>query len=101
MTTIEGSSRPRTKKVARREFRLSSQDDDLIVEAAGLAGVSVTEFVVERAVADAEQLVAAHHTIELRADIYKRFMAALDAPVQHDSPFVNAVRQSRRIKTVE
>ncbi|MHB1712481.1 MAG: type II toxin -antitoxin system TacA 1-like antitoxin, partial [Acidimicrobiales bacterium] len=39
--------------------------DDLIVEAAGLAGVSVSEFLLDRAVAGAEALVHAHHAIQL------------------------------------
>ena len=49
----------------RRELRLSSTDDDLITEAAGLLGLSVSEFLLGRAVADAEAIVDAHRSLRL------------------------------------
>jgi uncharacterized protein (DUF1778 family) len=63
------------RKDTRRESRLSQRDDDFLVEAAGLAGVSVSEFIASRALADAEQIVDAHHVIQLDADNYRRFPA--------------------------
>jgi uncharacterized protein (DUF1778 family) len=89
------------RKEARREFRLSARDDDLLVEAAGLAGVSVSEFIVEHAVADAEALVAQHHIIELDADAHRRFMEALEGPPKSIPALVEAVQRSRHIKTVD
>lgn len=67
-------------KDRRREVRLTTRDDDLLIEAAGLQGVSVTEFMLNTAVADAEKVVTTHHTIELGTRAYKDFLAALDAP---------------------
>ncbi len=37
-----------TVKDRRREVRISASDDDLLAEAAGLAGVSVSEFLLAR-----------------------------------------------------
>jgi uncharacterized protein (DUF1778 family) len=82
----------------RRELRLSSSDDDLITEAAGLLGLSVSEFLLGRAVADAEAVVDAHRSIRLRPDSYDRFLAALDAPPKPVTKLVNQIRKSRAPK---
>jgi uncharacterized protein (DUF1778 family) len=82
----------------RRELRLSSSDDDLITEAAGLLGLSVSEFLLGRAVADAEAVVDAHRSIRLRPDSYDRFLAALDAPPKPVTKLVNQIRKSRALK---
>lgn len=91
----------RTRKAARREFRLSEQDDELLVEAAGLLGVSISEFIVAHAVADAEAVVRAHHVIELNADAYNQFMAALDAPPAGNVAWADAVRRARPLKSAD
>jgi uncharacterized protein (DUF1778 family) len=96
----EGPVATGQRKDARREFRLSRNDDDLLVEAAGLAGVSVSEFVATRALADAETLVHAHHVIELDRESYRKFLDALDA--QKGNPaFTEAVRRAQPLKTVD
>jgi uncharacterized protein (DUF1778 family) len=82
----------------RRELRLTSSDDDLITEAAGLLGVSVSEFLLDRAVADAEAIVDAHRTVRLQQDAYDRFLAALDAPAKPLPRLVEQVRKSRALK---
>ena len=46
-----------TVKDKRREVRISADDDDLLAEAAGLSGVSVSEFLLDRAIA---RLAASH-----------------------------------------
>ncbi len=56
----------------RRELRLSSSDDDLIDEAAGLMRLTVSEFLLGRAVADAEAIVDAHRSVRLQQDSYDR-----------------------------
>jgi uncharacterized protein (DUF1778 family) len=89
------------RKDTRREFRLNQRDDDLLIEAAGLAGVSVSEFITTRALADAEHLVHAHHVIELDAGSYRRFLDALDAPVTSNPRFADAVRRARAFKTLD
>jgi uncharacterized protein (DUF1778 family) len=85
-------------KDKRRELRIASKDDDLIVEAAGLLGISVSEFLVERAVSDAEKVVEAHHSIGLAADPYRQFLEALDRPAIAPQELVRQIRASRRIK---
>lgn len=82
----------------RRELRLSSADDDLITEAAGLLGVSVSEFLLDRAVAEAEVIVDAHRTLRLQQDSYDRFLAALDVPPKPVSKLVEQIRKSRTLK---
>ena len=82
----------------RRELRLSSSDDDLITEAAGLLGLSVSEFLLGRAVADAEAIVDAHRTVRLQQDSYDRFLLALDAPPKPVAKLVDQIRKSRPLK---
>ncbi|MGB9113662.1 MAG: DUF1778 domain-containing protein [Acidimicrobiales bacterium] len=91
-----------TTKDRRREMRLSGTEDDLIAEAAGLAGVSVSEFVLNSAVEDAERLVNAHRTITFTSpEARSRFAAALDAPFIPNKTFQEQVRRARRYKTAE
>ena len=82
----------------RRELRLSSSDDDLITEAAGLVGMSVSEFLLSRAVADAEGIVDAHRSVHLEQDCYDRFLGALDAPPEPVAALVDQIRKSRALK---
>lgn len=85
----------------RRELRLSSSDDDLITEAAGLLGISVSEFLLGRAVADAEAIVEVHRTIRLQEAHYDRFLAALDAPPRPLPKLLEQIRKSRSLKHVD
>jgi uncharacterized protein (DUF1778 family) len=82
----------------RRELRLSSSDDDLITEAAGLLGVPVSEFLLDRAVTEAESIVDADRKVRLQQDSYDRFLAALDVPPKPVSKLVEQVQRSRTLK---
>jgi uncharacterized protein (DUF1778 family) len=88
-------------KDKRRELRITFQDDDLIAEAAGLLGISVSEFFIERAVKYAEELVEAHRSIRLQSDSYERFLAALDRPAQAPQELLRQIKVSRPIKHVD
>ena len=89
-------------KSQRREVRLTTEEDDLIVEAAGLSGVSVSEFVLTRAVNDAERLVNQHHSITFTGSTAReRFIAALDAPFMPNETLAGQVSRARRYKTVD
>ena len=90
-----------TTKDHRRELRLSSRDDDLIIEAAGIVGVSVSQFLLDRAVSDAEGIVEAHRTVLLHGSAYDRFLAALDAPAEPVGPLVAQLRKARSLKHVD
>jgi len=88
-------------KDQRRELRLSSRDDDLITEAAGLLGLSVSEFLLDRAVADAEAIVESHRSITLSERPFERFLAILDAPVKPLAPLVAQLRRARPLKHLD
>lgn len=87
-----------TVKDRRREVRISASDDELLAEAAGLAGVSVSEFLLGRALSDAAALVDGHRTIQLDREAFDAFLAALDAPVR---PPEELVAQARRARSLE
>jgi len=88
-------------KDKRRELRITSQNDDLIVEAAGLLGVSVSEFLIDRAVVDAEEVVEAHRTIRLQSGSYERFLDSLDQPTKAPQELLRQIKASRSIKHVD
>ncbi|HVT78304.1 MAG TPA: DUF1778 domain-containing protein [Acidimicrobiales bacterium] len=88
-------------KDRRREFRLTSSDDDVLAEAAGLTGMTVSEFVLGRAVADAEAIVDAHRTIALAPPALADFIAALDAPARPPAALVAQAKKARRLKRVD
>lgn len=73
----------------------------MIAEAAALLGVSVSEFLLSRAVADAEAIVDAHRSIRLSQDSYDRFLAALDSPPKPVTELVDQIRKSRVLKHVD
>ena len=85
----------------RREVRISAADDDLLAEAAGMTGVSVSEFLLNRAIADAATVVDAHHAIQLAEDDHERFLKALDGPVHPPKELVAQARRARRLKRVD
>ena len=87
-----------TTKDKRREFRLAASEDDLLVEAAGLVGVSVTEFVVGRAISEAETVVEVHHNIRLSEEALADFLAVLDAPPRRLERLAKQARRARRLK---
>lgn len=87
-------------KDRRREMRLTSNEEDLVLEAAGLLDVSFSEFVLNEAVSRASQVVESHHAIRItdsqaRAD----FFASLDAPFTRNDRLVSQAYKSRRIKS--
>jgi len=90
-----------TVKDRRREVRISSEDDDLLAEAAGITGVSVSEFLLNRAMSDAVEVVASHRTIVLPEAEYKQFLQALDRPVRPPKVLIEQARKARRLKRVD
>lgn len=64
------------------QFRVTKRSDDLVREAATLAGMSKTRFVEESAVDRAQMVIAEHQRISLSPDEFARFSKGLDeAPV--------------------
>lgn len=87
-----------TVKDKRREVRISASDDDLLAEAAGLAGVPVSEFLLNRALSDAAELVEAHRAIRLADASYQAFLDALDGPPRPPEKLAAQARRARRLK---
>lgn len=87
-------------KDRRSEFRLSAEDEQLITEAAALAGRSFTGFVLDEALARAREIVEAHRTITLPADSYERFLEALDAPPERNPALVELAKRAKRFRRV-
>jgi len=71
-------------QVATKDNRLNIRCDErtrkLLDRAAGYSHVSLSEFVLTRAVEAAERVVQEQESITLKADDFQAFLAALDAP---------------------
>lgn len=70
----------RAVATAKLDLRLSPEAKRKIQAAAGVARRSVSEFVLESALARAEETLADRSRFGLDADRWKAFLAALDAP---------------------
>jgi len=90
-----------TVKDKRREVRISSVDDELLVEAAGLLGVSVSEFLLDRARAEAASIIESHRSIVLTDAAFSQFLEVLDAPVRPPEALVEQARKARRLKRAD
>ena len=88
-------------KTKRRELRISSNDDNLLIEASGLLGISVSEFLLSKALPDAERLVEKSRVISLRDDAYKKFLEILDAPAHVALNLATQAQEARAIKHVD
>ena len=49
-----------------------------MIEAAGITGVRVSEFLLTKAIQDADEFVEQHCSIGLDSESYSRFLATLD-----------------------
>lgn len=87
-------------KDRRREVRLSAEDEQLIVEAAALSGISFTSFVLDDAIIRAREVVEGHRTISLSQEAYGRFLEALDAPPERNPALVELAKRARRFRRV-
>lgn len=90
-----------TTKDRRREFRLATDDDDLLIEASALSGMTVTEFVLVRVLPDAQAIVEAHREVALSQSAHQRFLAALDAPMARNEALAAQARLARRLELVD
>lgn len=81
---------PATKE-RRIEFRLTAEQDELLREAAAVAGPSLTSFVVEAALSHARAVLAEHHTLELAGEAFDKLVESLD----DDRPILELVEVFR------
>jgi uncharacterized protein (DUF1778 family) len=70
----------RSLRTEKLDLRLSLHDKAALQAAAGAVGRSVSEFVLESALARADEALADRRKFVLNAPQWKAFMAALDAP---------------------
>ena len=63
--------------------------------------MSVSEFLLQRALSDAVALIETHRTIRLSDENYDAFLKALDAPMRPTKELVEQVRRSRRLKRAD
>lgn len=71
---------PRTTRSEKLDLRLTPDAKRALQAAANVARRSVSEFVLESALARADEALADRRTFVLNAAQWKAFMAALDAP---------------------
>lgn len=71
-----------TAKDTRLHIRCDQQVRHLLDKAAAYAHMSVSEFVLRRAVEEAQAVLAANETITLSQDEFAAFLAALDTPAE-------------------
>ena len=71
---------PRTMtRGARLDLRLAEDDKELIERAAGLTGLSVSQFVASRSLEAARQVVSEHRAILMSQRDFDAFVASLTA----------------------
>jgi uncharacterized protein (DUF1778 family) len=66
----------------RWDFRVASEKDELVRQAAEAADRSLTNFVVDAAVVEAERVLADRTQLVLDADQWESFVELLDRPPQ-------------------
>jgi uncharacterized protein (DUF1778 family) len=82
-------------KESRLHIRCDLRARRMLDKAAAYAQVSVSEFVLKNALAVAEEVVQAHEAIELNADDFAAFLAALDAPIEPNPALARAFERHK------
>jgi len=80
-------------KDARLNIRCDAQSRALLDRAAAYARVSVSEFVLNNALATAEAVVQEHEAITLTGNDFRAFLAALDAPAKPNAAMKRALKR--------
>lgn len=86
---------PTDAKTARRNLRVSPDDDDLFRQAAAEIGESVSEFLVESGRERAELILADRTQFVLDRKAWKAFTAALDRPAEVKPAVARLMRRAR------
>lgn len=79
----------------RLEVRLTSEEDELIREAASLEHATVSNFVVRTLVQRAQQVLVERRHIVLSEEVADQFFAALDAPAEPVAELVELFSRPR------
>jgi uncharacterized protein (DUF1778 family) len=70
------------ERSGRINLRVSERQERILRAAADLTGETLTGFMLAAATERAEEVVARAQRIEVNADVFRRFLAALEAPVE-------------------
>jgi uncharacterized protein (DUF1778 family) len=91
----------RTGKVKERwDFRVASETDELVRQAAATADRTLTDFVVDAAVVEAERVLADRTQFVLEAEQWDRFVELLDRAPQ-DNPGLEKLFSKPNVFAVE
>lgn len=81
-------------------LRVPKPQKDLIDRAAQVTGKTRTDFILEAAAREAEDVVLERRLFSLGKEQYERFLAALDAPVQPNPKLAELMKVNRKWKTM-
>jgi uncharacterized protein (DUF1778 family) len=84
----------------RWDFRVASETDQLVRQAAETADQTLTDFVVDAAVVEAERVLADRTQFVLDAELWGRFVELLDRPPQ-DNPGLAKLFSTPSVFTTE
>ena len=85
-------------KASRMEFKTTKEVKELLTNAAGLKGLDLTAFVLEPAVARAQQVIAESNRLQLTVAQQKQFCERMANPPA-PSPALRALMQGERLVT--
>lgn len=83
-----------TTAAARLDLRLNPTDKARIARAADLRGVPLSAFVRDAVLREAENVMASELTVTLSAAESRRFLKALDAPLQPNAKLKKALARA-------
>jgi len=95
--TIASESRIQETRRERIEARLTVDQKALVARAAALEGVSISSFLVQRALDSAARTVEQHELVRLSAKDSQRIAEALLGPPEPTSALTDAVRRYRKL----
>ena len=82
-----------TVKESRLNIRCDVHARELLDKAASYTHVSVSEFILSRALASAAEVVQANEQITLKPEDFRAFLAALDAPSKPNAALKRAMKR--------
>jgi uncharacterized protein (DUF1778 family) len=83
----------RENKQDRINLRLEKKVKDILERAAGFEGKTVSSFIINSALEQAEKTIQDYETMTLNAEYSKTFLEALSAPVNFNSRLKEAMEE--------
>lgn len=83
-------------KPARLNIRVSEHEKDILTQAARASNATVSQFVLQKAVAEAQAVLAGQTRFRLTDEKWQEFCAALDAPPK-DIPALRKLLSERGV----